>query len=319
MANFRPEEGMSNQINCPNRLLRLLSVVASTFLLVACGGGGGGSQPLTDSERERLEMDPRVAQRTEILERADTFLMSSLYAEITFRGPGGSAQEKFDVSQSCAGSSCRDSYGTVTTIDDLFNNGFDTTEISIGNRGGLNTATIEGRLDVPRTLAGFTFTRYPDPKAWGLWGEHGYAAVQIDSGRFAGRVDGNSVNGEIDGVVAYALGTTTGSNPSGIGGATWRGIAEAASTRTFRRRSGTATVSIADLSRPRVDVEITIPGANIGTWTDMRVTNGRYSAGTTGRDHLVGDFHGPNHGETYGVFDTGLYVGAFGARLEEAQ
>ncbi len=135
MANFRPGQGISNQINRRNRFLRLLSVVVSTFLLVACGGGGGGSQLLTASERERLEMDPRVAQRTAILERADTFLMSSLHADITFRGPGGSAQEKFEVSQSCTGSRCRDSYGTVTTIDDLFNNGFDSTEISIGNRG----------------------------------------------------------------------------------------------------------------------------------------------------------------------------------------
>ncbi len=319
MANFRPEEGMSNQINRPNRLLRLLSFVVSTFLLVACGGGGGGSQPLTDNELERLEMDPRVAQRTAILERADTLLKSSYHLDYTFRGNGRTVQDKVEVSHSCSGSRCRDSYGTVTTIDDLFNNGIDTTEISIGNRGGFNTATLEGRLAVPRTEAGFTFTRYPDPKAWGLWGEHGYAAVQIDSGRVAGRVDGNHVTGEIDAVGAYALGTATGSNPSGTGSATWRGIAEAASTRTFRRRSGTATVSIADLSRPRVDVEITISGANIGTWTDMRVTNGRYSAGTAGRNHLVGDFHGPNHGETYGVFDTGLYVGAFGARREEAQ
>lgn len=300
-----------------NRLLRLHLVVASTFLLVACGGGGSGSRSLTDSELEQLEMDPRIAQRTTILERADILLKSSYHLDYTFRGNGRTVQDKVEVSHSCSGSSCRDSLGTVTTIDDFFNNGINTTKISIGGRGGFNTATLEGRLAVPRTEAGFTFTRYPDPKAWGLWGEHGYAAVQVESGQVAGRVDGNFITGEIDAVGAYAMGTATGSNPSGIGSATWRGIAEAASTRTFRRSSGTAIVSIGDLSRPQVDVEINIPGTNVGTWSDIRITNGRYSAGTAGHNRLVGDFHGPGHRETYGVFDTGLYVGAFGAKRSE--
>lgn len=137
MTNFRPGQGISNQINRRNRFLRLLSVVVSTFLLVACGGGGGGSQLLTASERERLEMDPRVAQRTAILERADTLLKSSYHLDYTFKGNGRTVQDKVEVSHSCSGSRCRDSYGTVTTIDDLFNTGIDTTEISIGNRGGL--------------------------------------------------------------------------------------------------------------------------------------------------------------------------------------
>ena len=39
---------------------------------------------------------------------------------------------------------------------------------------------------------------------------------------------------------------------------TWQGIAEAASTGTFERLQGTATVTIADLSLPRVGVAIDV-------------------------------------------------------------
>ena len=35
-----------------------------------------------------------------------------------------------------------------------------------------------------------------------------------------------------------------------------------------------------------------------------------------GSDYIVGDYHGPNHEEAWGVFDTGDYFGKFGARWE---
>lgn len=303
---------------CSDRLLRLLFVLVPTFVLVACGGGGGGSPPLTDSELEQLEMDPRIAQRAAIVERAETLLLSSRHLDYILRGNGRTVQDKTEVSYSCNGSRCRGSDYTVVTIDDdFFNNGIDATAVSIGGRGGFNTAVVDFRYDLPRTESGVTFTRFPDPKAYGLWGEYGYAAVQIDSGQISGRVDGISFNGEGNGTAAYVLGTATGSNPSGVGSATWRGIAEAASTRTFRRHSGTATVFIANLSRPRVSVAIDIPGFISESWSGIRVTSGRYSAGTAGYDHLVGDFFGPDHGETYGIFDTGRYVGTYGAKLDE--
>ena len=41
-----------------------------------------------------------------------------------------------------------------------------------------------------------------------------------------------------------------------------------------------------------------------------------FAAGTAGSDYLTGNFHGPDHEEAYGVFDTGAYVGAFGAKRE---
>ena len=101
-----------------------------------------------------------------------------------------------------------------------------------------------------------------------------------------------------------------------MGSATWSGIAEAASTSTFQRREGTATLTIADLSQPRVGVDIDITGFAINSpgWADMPLTNGRFATGDIGNDRMEGQFYGPSHDEAYGVFETGAYVGGFGAK-----
>ena len=140
--------------------------------------------------------------------------------------------------------------------------------------------------------------------------------MEIADGPLSGRSEGESFSGELSAAIAYVAGDASGTNPTGMGSATWRGIAEAASTRTFQRREGTATVTIADLSRPRVGVDIDIAGFAIGSpsWSDMRLADGRFASGRAGTDRLEGNFHGPDHSETYGTFDTGAYVGAFGAK-----
>lgn len=97
-------------------------------------------------------------------------------------------------------------------------------------------------------------------------------------------------------------------------------MAEAVATGAFERLMGTATVSIADLSRPRVGVAIDVPGHDIGApgWADMALRAGRFGSGTPGSgDWLTGDFHGPSHEEVWGVFDITDYIGAFGANKQE--
>ena len=50
----------------------------------------------------------------------------------------------------------------------------------------------------------------------------------------------------------------------------------------------------------------------------MPLAQGSFASGTAGRDdYLEGNFHGPDHEEAYGVFDTGAYVGAFAARRRQ--
>ena len=88
---------------------------------------------------------------------------------------------------------------------------------------------------------------------------------------------------------------------------------------TFKRHAGTATVTIADLSRPRVGVAIEVPGQSIGArWADMPLNDGSFASGTAGRGWLAGNFHGPGHEEAWGVFDTADHLGAFGAKREHA-
>ncbi len=60
-----------------------------------------------------------------------------------------------------------------------------------------------------------------------------------------------------------------------------------------------------------------ISGQDIGSpaRADMPLVAGGFTSGDVDTsDYLAGNFHGPDHEETYGVFDTGNYVGAFGAR-----
>ena len=67
------------------------------------------------------------------------------------------------------------------------------------------------------------------------------------------------------------------------------------SRNDFERHEGTATVTIADLSRPRVGVAIDVPGQSIGApgWVDMPLDAGSFSTGSVGTDYLAGNLHGP--------------------------
>ena len=142
--------------------------------------------------------------------------------------------------------------------------------------------------------------------------------VATSRGDLSGRYDGVSFSGRMSTATSLVAGEASGTNPVGIGGASWEGLAEAASLRSYTRRQGTARISIADLSNPMVDVDVRIDGRSIGSsaWNDIPLDRGNYGAGSVGRDYLRGKFHGPNHEETYGVFDTGTWIGAFGAKRE---
>ena len=49
-------------------------------------------------------------------------------------------------------------------------------------------------------------------------------------------------------------------------------------------------------------------------WEDMPLANGGCARGTAGTDRIDGRFHGSGHEDAWGVFDTGAYVEAFGAK-----
>ncbi len=300
-----------------NKCLATLAAVLGVLFLSACGGGGSSSG-LSDEELDLIQSDPRVVRLGGILERADILLISSSHVRYKLSAGGQTESDRLVERYLCAGARCVGDDATEITVADLLDPDSDInlTEVTLGSRGGFDTVTIKGTLDTTSGIQGVTITGAPSAVSYGFWGQYGWAAVETTDGPFSGRTQGVSFSGDFSAAVAYLVGDTTGTNPTGVGSATWSGIAEAASTRTFQRRQGTATVTIADLSRPRVGVEIDIAGFAIGSpaWSDMPPANGRFATGSVGNDRLEGNFHGPNHSETYGTFDTGAYVGAFGAK-----
>ncbi len=320
-----------------NTCIAASAAVLGLLFLSACGGGGsgsgsgggGGGSGVSDAERERLRSDARIVRLGEIEDRADNLVVASTYVEYS-QSIGGQTTRDREVERfTCTGSRCAGDRGAdedvqqLPTVDDALDprSGIALTRFTLDSRrdiGDFNTWIATAQVDAESEVPGFTDTDFPPVSSYGLWRQHGWAAVEIADGPWAGTEQGDPSTGNYRSAVAYVAGEASGSNPTGMGSATWTGIAEAASTETFRRHQGTATLTIADLSRPSVDVDILIAGSSIAApaWSGMALADGRYASGTAGTDRIQGDFYGPDHGETYGIFDTDAYVGAFGARRD---
>ena len=262
------------------KTLRIAACAAAAPLMLAACGGGGSSPSLTDNAIDRS--DPRVIRLGGILERSDTLLISSIHTDVTLAFQGFPVGEERSVeNMSCAGARCVGEHGDVTTVQDLFDPsadidpsaGIEVIGADIGSRGGFDTITATGGLKESNSFPDGMITAAPTVNVYGLWGEYGFAAVQIVDGSLSGEDQGVSFAGDFSDAMAYAVGDAAGTNPAGLGAATWTGIAEAASTDTFQWRSGTATITIADLSDPRVSVGIDVP------WIcDRCACMGRHSA-----------------------------------------
>ena len=320
------------------------AIAAAALALGACGGGGGSAMGpeapppvtpetppevtpetpadgLSGEELAALRSDPRVVRLGGILERADTLLFTGLHSRYALSGGGETLSEAPVERMDCAGARCTGSDGASVAVADLTDPSdvdVSLSEAALGSRGGFDTVRTRGAFEVTESVPGVTVTAAPSIRSWGFWGGHGFAALEIGAGPLSGEVDGTAFTGDFSLARAYAAGDAAGTNPAGTGSATWTGIAEASPTGRFERLTGTATVRIADLSRPRVSVAIDVPGHDIGApgWTDMPLANGGFSSGTAGTDWLGGNFHGPAHEEAWGAFDTARHIGAFGARRQ---
>lgn len=299
----------------PMAKLRKTVGVVAVLALAGCGGGGGSGAP----SGERMPDTPMPSGSGTATAAGTT----GLYFDYTLERAGEpDIEEAGSVDLTCPASGC-----AVRDLRELAGNGGNGGIEGTGTRGGFGTVTgtaggppltetLSGVSPaVSATVTGASFTRY------GFWGEHGWAAVEVGEGSLSAGTAGERWRGDFEAAHAWAGGDASGSNPGGAGStgsAVWRGIAEAARTADFTRLMGTATVTVADLSRPRVGVVIDVPGHDIGApgWADMAPAGGRFASGTAGADYLEGAFHGPGHEEAWGVFDTGAYVGAFGAKRE---
>ena len=326
-----------------SRRFWVVSCVALVALaLSGCGGGGGGGGGSGSGSSSMLRPTeptptPQVAfaRLREIAGNANTWRIPAVHTRATTSAQGMSETQRNDQIIHCTGTVCRDEEGeTVLSLEDFFGApGLDPNIRAVwrGIRTGLDTAIIVSEDDA--SFSGFLQSESfsgeqqvgellqvsisVDSHTYGVWGEHGFAAVAHLFGPFRGSVLGVPFGGHLSSAFPYIFGRPSGTNPGGLGSAAWHGQAEARSVQTLsQRRTGTATLSIDDLSRPELDVDVRIDGRSIGSsaWTDIPLSRGEFRTGSHGSDYLDGSFFGPGHVEAYGVFDTSAYIGAFGVK-----
>ena len=297
-------------------------VLVVCVVAASAGCGGGGASAVRDTESDRPPSDPKL-RLAGIVEQADTALLPSAHVDYSVRALGLTLADRLAEDVQCSETRCIGVGGSEWTLDDF---PLDTLleQTRFDSRSGFDTVIAEGGAEVVDYLEGYndipglTFSSVPSATHYGLWSRYGYAGTFIWDGPMSVKYAGVTLRGDMSATHAFVIGDAAGTNPVGTGGATWRGIAEVVSTDTFERQPGSSTVSIADLSEPLVRVEIEVSGNSVGSsaWTDMALSDGRYESGVKGLDYLTGNFHGSDHDEVYGVFDTAAYVGAFGAKRD---
>ena len=317
------------------RITTLIAAGAAALTLAACsGGGGGGGEDIPDPVD--LLQDDRVMGLQRVVERSDNLLVPSLQVGYSISRDGGTRREEMSFFQdaSCSGpTTCEteDTNGatgsplTLRNLMDFSNFELGPAEVVLDSRGGFDTVDIGADIDVSGSLPDkYINVTLPDARSYGFWGMHGFAGVVIGDGPVSGEeLDGQDthpIEGKFSFGLAFAMGSVSGTNPRGVGSLTWDGIVEAVSTRTFERRPGTVEVIIADLTQDplHVSVNVEVDDSRVGPpeWSNVEMAGGHFLHGSVAdRDYLEGNLHGPNQEEAYGVFDTGSYTGAFGARL----
>ena len=138
----------------------------------------------------------------------------------------------------------------------------------------------------------------------------------LENGMFA-MTDG--VSGAA-GSVAVSFGSSFGTVPSWVGGATWTGAMVGVDAGTGEHVAGGAMIDVDDFAYADVDIELTdVVGANGGAWAALRWEDVPLGAdGFTSSDangFVTGLLYGPHHEEVGGVFERGRLRGAFGASL----
>ena len=308
-----------------------LVVVTLLLLLAGCGGGGGGNDvEMPDPGSLPLASDERVKRLGRIVERTDTLLVPGVHVSYSVSALGETTTDSLVQEISCSGRTCEGAGVTfnLTTpiLTDLIDPNIDVSvsDANLQSRAdGFDTASIMGNLDaadIGVLLPDVTITEIPVAFGYGVWGEHGMAGLALADGPFSGRVNGFPFSGDMKVAIPFVLGRVSGTNPEGMGSATWTGIAEVVSTLTSRRQEGTtATLTIPDLLQPTVSVGIDdMDGNPIGAseWTEMPLADGHFVFGTASHNYLEGNFYGVGHSEAYGVFDTDTFTGAFGAKRQ---
>ena len=178
-------------------------------------------------------------------------------------------------------------------------------------RFGVQTGIATGQTSSFEPDEGRDYTT--DYTVYAGWLDHNFFGVKRE--RYQGRDIYGTVQG-LEDVIAASVGTASGSNPM-MGSAEWMGLVvaldrtapdqvvqgEAALTYDFGDNTLDALFSNLRGSRSYNDL----------SWTDLVVTNGRFSQGS-GANSINGTFYGDEHEEVGGVFERSNLIGAFGAK-----
>lgn len=314
--------------------MRGLILVTLLLFLAGCGGGGGNGDDEVEMPVDMpmlLASDPRVKRLEGIVERTDSLLTPGVHVRYTVSTAGRETTSDLFQGISCADKVCSGMGVIVDLRTDLLTGLIDpnldlsVSEANLQSRAdGFDTAFIEGSLegvDIEEFIPGdvtIVLDEIPQATGYGLWGEHGMAGLILADGDFTASASGFPISGKMQAAIPFALGDVSGTNPVGTGSATWTGIADVVAIQTFMRREGVATLTVRNLAMPRVSVGIDLAGNPIGepSWTDLEIASGGFTVGTLGSDYLEGNFHGVDHSEAYGVFDTDNYTGSFGAKRQ---
>ena len=297
--------------------MRIASILA-IFALAACGyktpeyrmpSFTPNTTGIVVLERAR-ERDRAVAKADRIVYSADTLLLSSLDVH--------SGDLDLYTHFSCSGTRCVDPDGAVFTLQDMLAEAerlgsLDLEEIEFETRNGFHTVRYSGGMDLGELLEGLRVSGQ-SVESFDFWGNHGLASVATAEVALSGSLGGVPLDDlAVLMNMGVVVGDAAGSNPATS--ATWRGIAEAYDA-AGRTGSGTATLTVDLSGRPTVDAEIRIGLSRVGPpgWSGIPLSGGRFETGSGFDDHIVGNFHGPDHEEAWGAFDTSDWSGVFGAK-----
>ncbi len=208
--------------------------IATVVALAACTTDGDGPLPLTQEELAQVRADPRIVRAERVLDHADTLLVPALHADVTVSADGQSG----DTSVAPAGLVL----GHAVLSDRAGPGRYDDAQprrarlhgprppmrrssgSSSGERGGFDTVLVEGASQLSEDISGDEFAAGGAAVNYGFWAEHGFASVIIASASISATAeDGEEVQADFTAALAYVAGDATGSNPAGMGSATWRG------------------------------------------------------------------------------------------------
>lgn len=294
-------------------------VCTSLVLALAACGGGNGDPPV-------MEM-PAIEDLREVAGQATILRVSARHRVYLGRDgamPDAPLADWSSIREyQCERTECTGHDETYILADATLNREYiEVTRFEAEAGDDFTTFSMTGRYIPGEEYApGAIVISSDNLSTWGLWGEHGAAVIHTVGGPIEGIQDGFHYYIEGNSAYGFAFGSASGSNPTGMGSATWRGAAHGIRLGVWEHIEGTATLAIPDLSVPALNAVIELEGGSVigdsDSWTDMTLTDGTFLVGVPAVNRITGAFMGPDHEEVYGAFDTDTYVGVFGATADE--